>query len=402
MQTAVCKVQSALKKWDKGTNQQRKEILKEFIRNNKGKTAPEIEDNFSQSSSLFLGRVTAWLRLTYITGTCVTLQMKALHVFLSATAGHHFMAQFIEVGGVCTLLEIIGLKQSKDIDRTLALKILIVIAASGRQYKELICECYGIRTIAECLAKSKDEDSQQSCKTVLQLLGQGNPKYELQVYKSFIALLPCTSPKAQQLALQNLRISQKIVEEANPNLVEPLLNLLKTVHLEVQYEVIEFLKELLHLNLRQTILEGLVKALIPSREDLIQNPEDHKLIAALDNIPVMNGLLPAYVKQATAAKAIRILCKTSMAVTESILQLNVVPNLMFAMGNTEYCSSQKEASLTLEHLVLSFSSVKEIVLKMMGEELFRNFMESPQNFYSRLKAAHIDILTSSTNYPTFF
>lgn len=98
------------------------------------------------------------------------------------------MAQFIEVGGVCTLLEIIGLKQSKDIDRTLALKILIVIAASGRQYKELICECYGkwfnklwmlqflyffylgIRTIAECLAKSKDEDSQQSCKTVLQVI----------------------------------------------------------------------------------------------------------------------------------------------------------------------------------------------------------------------------------------
>lgn len=78
----------------------------------------------------------------------------------------------------------------------------------------------------------------------------------------------------------------------------------------------------------------------------------HHYLAALDNIPVMNGLLPAYVKQATAAKAIRILCKTSMAVTESILQLNVVPNLMFAMGNTEYCSSQKEASLTLE--VISF------------------------------------------------
>ena len=37
---------------------------------------------------------------------------------------------------------------------------------------------------------------------------QGNPKYEVQVYKALIALLKCVSPKAQQMAAQTLRIVQ--------------------------------------------------------------------------------------------------------------------------------------------------------------------------------------------------
>jgi len=34
----------------------------------------------------------------------------------------------------------------------------------------------------------------------------------------------------------NIVILQPIVKSANPSIVEPLLNLLKTLHLEVQYE----------------------------------------------------------------------------------------------------------------------------------------------------------------------
>ena len=40
------------------------------------------------------------------------------------------------------------------------------------------------------------------------MLAQGNPKFEVQVYKGLIALLPCSSPKAQQMAAQSLRIVQ--------------------------------------------------------------------------------------------------------------------------------------------------------------------------------------------------
>ena len=53
------------------------------------------------------------------------------------------MAEFLEVGGVLTLLEIIGLKQAKEEDKSIALKNLHYIANAGRKYKELICESYG-------------------------------------------------------------------------------------------------------------------------------------------------------------------------------------------------------------------------------------------------------------------
>lgn len=53
------------------------------------------------------------------------------------------MAEFLEVGGVLTLLEIIGLKQAKEVDKLEALNCLICIANAGRKYKELVCESYG-------------------------------------------------------------------------------------------------------------------------------------------------------------------------------------------------------------------------------------------------------------------
>lgn len=53
------------------------------------------------------------------------------------------MAEFLEVGGVLTLLEIIGLKQAKEEDKSEALRNIHYIANAGRKYKELICESYG-------------------------------------------------------------------------------------------------------------------------------------------------------------------------------------------------------------------------------------------------------------------
>lgn len=112
------------------------------------------------------------------------------------------------MGCLYTLLEIINLKQSSEDNKSLSLIILQSIANVGRNYKEIICECYGIRSIAECLAKSKSEQTQLEAKFLLENLAKGNPKYQTQVYKGLIAVLPCSSPKAQELAAQTLRIVQ--------------------------------------------------------------------------------------------------------------------------------------------------------------------------------------------------
>ena len=80
----------------------------------------------------------------------------------------------------------------------------------GFLVKRLICfmSFKGIRAIAECLAKSKAEETQDACRNLLLMLAQGNPKFEVQVYKGLIALLPCSSPKAQQMSAQSLRVVQ--------------------------------------------------------------------------------------------------------------------------------------------------------------------------------------------------
>jgi hypothetical protein len=51
--------------------------------------------------------------------------------------------EFLEVGGMLTVLEVVGLKSAKDPDKAEGLRLLTTIANKGRQFKELICESYG-------------------------------------------------------------------------------------------------------------------------------------------------------------------------------------------------------------------------------------------------------------------
>ena len=55
-----------LQQWDNGTKANRAKILAKFIEDHKGKTAPELEQHFGNCASLFMARLTAWLRLSYL------------------------------------------------------------------------------------------------------------------------------------------------------------------------------------------------------------------------------------------------------------------------------------------------------------------------------------------------
>lgn len=390
-QTAISKVMVLLQEWDKGSKVTRKKILEDFIAQNQNKTGPELEEAFAQAASLFLTRLTAWLRLTYMIGTCLNEQLRAITIFVSASSGHKFMAEFLEVGGVLTLLEIIGLKQAQEEDKSIALKNLHYIANAGRKYKELICESYGIRAIAECLAKSKAEETQDACRNLLLMLAQGNPKFEVQVYKGLIALLPCSSPKAQQMAAQSLRVVQPIVKNANPSIVEPLLNLLKTLHLEVQFEAIELVKELMDYEVGESLLSGLVALLRPAKEDIIQKPD----LLEDAEVPKINAPLPVFVQQAAASKTIGILARDSNELAEKLIQLRVVHNLMYAMGNMDYADSQRQSSISLEYLCRTFPIVDDHVHDAMGDNLYDLFMSNPETLYMNLNHVQADVLVSN-------
>ncbi|XP_038857010.1 armadillo-like helical domain containing protein 1 [Salvelinus namaycush] len=389
-QAAISKVMSFLQEWDHGNKTVRSRMLTVFLTQNTGKTCPELELEFAQVASLFLARLTAWMRLTYMFGTCLGLQLKAVGVFLSAASNHRYLIEFLEVGGVLTLLEILGQKQTKEEDKAEAIRLLQIVSNAGRKYKELICESYGVRAIAECLAKSKTEGTQETARALLESLAHGNPKYQNQVYRGLIALLTCTSPKAQQLVLQTLRIVQDIVKEAHPSIVGPLLNLLRSLHLEVQYEAIELITDLRQCEVRPALLTGLVALLKPAMEGvqtykILEDPEMTK----------MTESLPVFVQQAAAAKALRLLAQGSQELSQELLPLRVVHHLMYAMGNQEHADAQRQASLALEHFVRTYPVVEEHVRRTMGINLFAAFMHKPETLYMKMDEIQADILLSN-------
>uniref|UniRef100_A0A8C0NEU3 Armadillo like helical domain containing 1 n=1 Tax=Canis lupus familiaris TaxID=9615 RepID=A0A8C0NEU3_CANLF len=372
-QAAISRLLSFLHDWDNAGKVARSHILDSFIKANQGKTAPELEQEFSQGGSLFLVRLTTWLRLIYMTGSCLDKLLKSIGIFLSAVSSNRYLKEFLEVGGVLTLLEILGMEKIKEEDKKESIRLLQVIANTGRKYKELICESYGVQSIAEFLAKSKSEETQEEVQILMDSLVHGNPKYQNQVYKGLIALLPCASPKAQQLSLQTLRTAQSIIGTTHPSIVDCVLKVLCTMHLEVQYEAIELIKDLVNYDVCQALLKGLVALLIPSVKE---TSKPQPKILNDSSVPQFTAHLPVFLQQAAAAKAIGVLARSNTSVAEELLHQRVVHSLMAAMGNTDHSNSQRQASLTLEYLVQMFPVVEEHVRRSMGEGLYQLFLVS--------------------------
>jgi hypothetical protein len=65
-QAAITKFMHLLREWDKGSTNVRRKILVEFIAQHKNKTGTEIEEEMAHSASLFLTRITSWLRISYV------------------------------------------------------------------------------------------------------------------------------------------------------------------------------------------------------------------------------------------------------------------------------------------------------------------------------------------------
>ncbi|KFZ58080.1 Uncharacterized protein C1orf228, partial [Antrostomus carolinensis] len=235
-QEDIRKLMVFLQEWDRAHKVARSCILDNFIKSNDGKTEPELELEFSQGASLFLARLTAWLRITYTHSTCLNKLLKSVGIFLSAASGHRYLIEFLEAEGVVILLEILGLNHLKEEDKRESVKLLQLVADAGRKYKELICESYGVQSLATFLATSNSAEAQDNMQVLMDSLSRDNPKYQNQVYKGLVAVLPCASPRAQRLALQTLRVMQEVVGEVPSTLVEPVLTVLCSVHVEVQYE----------------------------------------------------------------------------------------------------------------------------------------------------------------------
>lgn len=61
----IGKVLGFLREWDRGDRTARSRMLNSFLTRNTGKTFYELELELAQVASLFLARLTTWMRLTY-------------------------------------------------------------------------------------------------------------------------------------------------------------------------------------------------------------------------------------------------------------------------------------------------------------------------------------------------
>uniref|UniRef100_A0A671QDZ2 Uncharacterized protein n=1 Tax=Sinocyclocheilus anshuiensis TaxID=1608454 RepID=A0A671QDZ2_9TELE len=64
-QASISQVMCFLHEWDQGSKTVRSRMLSDFLAKNTGKMCLELELEFAQVASLFLARLTAWIRLTY-------------------------------------------------------------------------------------------------------------------------------------------------------------------------------------------------------------------------------------------------------------------------------------------------------------------------------------------------
>jgi hypothetical protein len=67
-------------------------------------------------------------------------------------------------------------------------------------------------------------------------LVQGNPRYQSQVYNALIALLSSASYEAQKMAAYTLRQVQDSMDVVSGSIVDPVLQLLKSLHIDLQQE----------------------------------------------------------------------------------------------------------------------------------------------------------------------
>ena len=253
--------------------------------------------------------------------------------------------------------------------------------------------------------------------------------------QGLIALLPANCPKAQQMAARTLRIVQPLVKTASPAIVDPLLGLLRTLHLEVQFEAIELIKDSMdYPEAEDPLLRQLVTLLTPQRENPAdQQQQEGKGAAAPKGAPVpqtsvdadasqmsTSGLsattvppplieegaghnvansfktpLPIHVQQAAAAKTLGILARESPDVAQKLLHMGVVHGLMVAMGNEEHSDSQRQAALSLEFFVTSFPFVDDEVRTAMGDALYSAFSIDPERLPVNLTPVQADVLRTN-------
>lgn len=348
--------------------------LDEFVQRCSDLTGPQLEVELENGASLLLARFSSWLRLSYALGHSVALQLRAIAVFVSASSGQRFLAEFVEVGGVATVIEILSLPQLPEEDKRCAMRLLMSIASAGRHYKEIVCEGDGIEAVETFMMASKTEDLLEEARDLLVTLGRGNPRFAPDVHRALLRLMKSESTTAQRLACTGLRTLLKVLpssqlythdEHGNPvptvdaTYCETAVSLLNSFNLQLLYEAGQLFAVLLDIELlAEPLLRCLLKLLIDAADP--------------------RRTVPLHM-QASAARALGqlVASRTPEERERCVVELDLVPWLCTLLTRDTYSPEcQKAAVQSLQLLGLCDGAPLEEMRKLLGERALDLVLEA--------------------------
>uniref|UniRef100_A0A7S1JGK4 Uncharacterized protein n=1 Tax=Eutreptiella gymnastica TaxID=73025 RepID=A0A7S1JGK4_9EUGL len=194
-----------LAQWDKGNRAKRISILTALINAHRNCSGPDIERDLGPATLLLFTRITAWLRLTYQLGYELSVQLSAIALFLQ---GQRFLSNFLEVGGIPTIIDLQSMPNLKGPDKQNALLLLIHIANSGRVYREMICDGAGTDLLVQGMLNEERPQVLELYGSLFMALGQANPRKSSLVHAALVYIMLEAGEAACLTAATTLRSLQ--------------------------------------------------------------------------------------------------------------------------------------------------------------------------------------------------
>lgn len=158
------------------------------------------------------------------------------------------------------------------------------------------------------------------------------------------------SSSAQQMAAQVVRTLLSSLNTVHASLVEIACNMLRNVHIQLQYEGYEILRELTKRpDLQDNIIMQLISILRIQVSEMESAPHhrDAKSKPKEDRFKTLPQSMAIYVQQAYASKLLGYMAATSKDLAERAVKLQAVGGLLNVIANLEHPECQKHAVNTL-------------------------------------------------------
>lgn len=250
-------------------------MLEEFVREHRYKTGPELEKMYGNSASLLLTRMTSMLRVTYEIGFAVAIQLEAILVFMNASAGTQFVAEFVEVGGIELVLDCLQQPTLTDSDRLSALRLLTVVSNLARSYRELFCAQEGVSCVLKGLQFCKSNDTLNASRVLVLSVMAANSQHLEPTLMQLTEHLYLPNPGAQRVVVQAIRALLPAVncdmDFPNEDLVNASYYALLSPDIEVQHASSEVIMNLLEF---RDVHYSLFEAFMISPENVLSMDED--------------------------------------------------------------------------------------------------------------------------------